>query len=108
MEQHVYHYNNRGEDITSLAQLYEICTQLLIAIETEAGTDPDAANFEAALLSNYAVLASLGSDTNSDPAEPILGMFECLCESWLPGVFPDVEGPFPCKVYNLTYHHQVQ
>jgi hypothetical protein len=76
-------------NITSTAQLFDICTQLELAVQflIDGGLTPEEAldAIEAIVLEEI--------NPNSPQGQVVVGIFNCLKESWIPIAFPDAQPP---------------
>jgi hypothetical protein len=80
-----------SNNLTSTAQLFDICKQLELAIEVLAGPDPTQAKIIAALqLLGDAVESDVGGGPDS---QVVAGIIACLIESWIPTAFPETTSP---------------
>ena len=78
-----------SNNVTATAQLFDICTQLTLAIQFLIDT-VDLTPVEALALIEEIALDAV----NPTPIEQVIeGIFNCLEESWLPIAFPDAQPP---------------
>ena len=83
-----------SQNLTTTAQLFDICTQLELAIEVliESG-EADTAVEALGILEGIVDAIVRGPPGNNPQGEVVAGIFNCLEESWLPIAFPEITPP---------------
>ena len=84
-----------SSNLTTTAQLFDICTQLELAIEVNAGSDPTQAEAIAELQEIGDLVQDIvkGPAGNNPQGEVAAGIIACLIESWIPTAFPETTPP---------------
>ena len=77
-----------SQNLTSTAQLFDICKQLDLAVQFLAGQNPSQADLIDALEEiEDAILDEINA--NTPQGQVVAGIINCLIESWLPVAFSD-------------------
>jgi hypothetical protein len=98
-----------SNNLTSTAQLFDICTQLDLVVQYIAGRDPSQADLITVLEEIEDIILTLpgGINPNSPEGQAVAGIINCLIETWLPVTFPTTPTP-PEELANLNVTKIIQ